>query len=189
MTNHFSTQAVHAGEVKRKPYGAITTPIIQASTYTFEDTADLVDYMDAQTQGKVTTRLEYGRYGNPTVAAVERKLADLDHGEDALLFSSGMAAVTVTLLALLSAGAHLVMTDDCYRRTRQFITQFMQRYGVEATQVPAGDPDALEAAVRPNTRLFFSESPTNTRHTRFNPDWRIARRSPSVSATSVGTIT
>jgi cystathionine gamma-synthase len=107
--------------------------------------------------------LEYGRYGNPTVATVERKLADLDSGEAALLFSSGMAAVTVTLLTLLSAGTHMVITDDCYRRTRQFAIQFLSRYGVEVTQVPAGDPDALEAAVRPNTRLFFSESPTNPR--------------------------
>lgn len=59
------------------------------------------------------------------MAAVERKLADLDSGEAALLFSSGMAAITVTLLSVLSAGDHLVMTDDCYRRTRQFATEFL----------------------------------------------------------------
>jgi cystathionine gamma-synthase len=156
-----STRAVHTGEARDKPYHALTTPIVQTSTFTFNDTADLVDFMDAHLWGDETERTEYGRYGNPTLAAVERKLADLDSGEAALLFSSGMAAVTVTLLTLLSAEAHMVMTDDCYRRTRQFITQFLNRYGVEATQVPVGDFEALEAAIRPNTRLILSESPTN----------------------------
>jgi len=117
--------------------------------------------MEAHMWGDETERTEYGRYGNPTLAAVERKLADLDGGEAALLFSSGMAAVTVTLLTWLSAGTHIVMTDDCYRRTRQFITKFLVRYGIEATQVPVGDYAALEAAIRPNTRVLLSESPTN----------------------------
>jgi cystathionine gamma-synthase len=157
----FSTRAVHAGEVRNKPYHTLTTPIVQTSTFTFDDTTDLTDFMEAHMWGDETERTEYGRYGNPTLAAVERKLADLDGGEAALLFSSGMAAVTVTLLTLLSSGTHLVMTDDCYRRTRQFITKFLNRYGVEATQVPVGDYEALEAAIRPDTRVLLSESPTN----------------------------
>jgi cystathionine gamma-synthase len=157
----FSTRAVHAGETRAKPYHALTTPIAQTSTFTFANTSDLVDFMEARLWGDETERTEYGRYGNPTLAAVERKLADLDSGEAALLFSSGMAAVTTTLLTLLSAGSHVLMTDDCYRRTRQFITQFLNRYGVEATQVPVGDYEALEAAIRPNTRVILSESPTN----------------------------
>jgi cystathionine gamma-synthase len=157
----FSTRAVHAGEARRKPHHALTTPIVQTSTFTFDDTADLVGFMEAHMWGDETERTDYGRYGNPTLTAVERKLADLDSGEAALLFSSGMAAVTTTLLTLLSAGAHVVMTDDCYRRTRQFITKFLNRYGVEATQVPVGDYEALEAAIQPNTRVILSESPTN----------------------------
>ena len=156
-----STRAVHAGEARSKPYHALTTPIAQTSTFTFDNTNDLIDFMEARMWGDETERTEYGRYGNPTLAATERKLADLDSGEAALLFSSGMAAVTATLLTLLSAGGHVVMTDDCYRRTRQFITSFLSRYGVEATQVPAGDYEALEAAIRPNTRVILSESPTN----------------------------
>ncbi len=157
----FSTRAVHAGEARNKPYHTLTTPIVQTSTFTFDDTTDLVDFMEARMWGDETERTEYGRYGNPTLTAVERKLADLDGGEAALLFSSGMAAVTVTLLTLLSSGTHVVMTDDCYRRTRQFITKFLNRYGVEATQVPVGDYEALEAAIRPDTRVLLSESPTN----------------------------
>ncbi len=157
----FSTRSVHAGETRAKPHHALTTPIVQTSTFTFANTNDLVDFMEARMWGDETERTEYGRYGNPTVAAVERKLADLDSGQAALLFSSGMAAVTTTLLTLLSAGSHILMTDDCYRRTRQFITKFLSRYGVEATQVPVGDYEALEAAIRPNTRVILSESPTN----------------------------
>ncbi len=159
----FSTRAVHAGEARRKPHHALTTPIFHSSTFTFVDTADMVDYMEAELQGKETRRLEYGRYGNPTVDAVERKLADLDSGEAALLFSSGMAAITVTLLTLLPSGTHVVITDDCYRRTRQFVTQFLKRHDVASTQVPAGDYEALAAAIQQNTRLIFSESPTNPR--------------------------
>ena len=157
----FSTRAVHAGEERAKPYHALTTPIVQSSTFTFSDMADLVEFEEAYLRGEDIGRLEYGRYGNPTVAAVERKLADLDSGQAALLFSSGMAAITVALLSLLSAGTHVVMTNDCYRRTRQFLTQFLNRYGVEATQVLVGDYDALEAAIRPDTHLILSESPTN----------------------------
>jgi cystathionine gamma-synthase len=156
-----STRVVHAGEKRVKPHHAITTPIVQSSTYTFENTRDLVDYMEAKMWGDETEREEYGRYGNPTIATAEAKLANLDSGEDACLFASGMAAVTTTLLSLLSAGSHVIMTDDCYRRTRQFVTKFLARYGVEATQVPMGDYEAMEAAIRPNTKVILSESPTN----------------------------
>jgi cystathionine gamma-synthase len=69
--------------------------------------------------------------------------------------------VTTTLFALLSAGTHVVMTDDCYRRTRQFVTQFLKRYGIAVSLVPVGDYEALEAAIRPDTRIILSESPTN----------------------------
>jgi cystathionine gamma-synthase len=158
---HLSTRVVHAGEKRRKPYHALTTPIAQTSTYTFQNTQDLVDYMEAKLWGDPVEREEYGRYGNPTIAAAEAKLADLDGGEAACLFSSGMAAVTTTLLSLLSAGSHVILTDDCYRRTRQFVAKFLARFGVEATQVPMGDYEALEAAIRPNTRVIVSESPTN----------------------------
>lgn len=160
-TQTLSTQAVHAGEKRTKPYHAVTTPIVQTSTYTFENTQDLVNYMEAKLWGDETEREEYGRYGNPTIAAAEAKLAALDGGEAACLFSSGMAAVTTTLFSLLSSGGHVILTDDCYRRTRQFVTKFLARYGVEATQVPMGDYEALEAAIRPTTRVIISESPTN----------------------------
>ena len=156
-----STRAVHGGSRRTFAHHALTTPIVQTATYTFEDTADLCGFMEARMWGGAKDRSEYGRYGNPTVTEAEAKIAALDSAEDALLFSSGMAAVTLVLLSFMASGAHLVITDDAYRRTRQFCTKFLKRYDVAATVVPAGDYESLEAAIQPNTRLLISESPTN----------------------------
>jgi len=151
-----STRAVHGGEARPKLANAATEPIVQTATYTFANTAELTDYFEGRIE-----REEYGRYGNPTQRVAERKLAALEGAEDGLLFSSGMAAITTTLFAMLSKGAHVVVTDDAYRRTRQFLLQTLRRYGVEVTMVPAGDYERMEEALRPTTRLIFSESPTN----------------------------
>ncbi|MFN8455551.1 MAG: PLP-dependent transferase, partial [Anaerolineae bacterium] len=159
--SNFSTRTVHGGEPRTKPYHAITTPIVHTSTYPFAKTQDMVDYMEAHIWGDETGREEYGRYGNPTVAAAEAKLAELEGGEAACLFSSGMAATSTALLSLLAAGSHMLMTDDCYRRTRRLVTEFLPRFGIEATVVPVNNYDALEAAIQPNTKLILSESPTN----------------------------
>jgi cystathionine gamma-synthase len=156
-----STQAVHAGEDKVKPYHALTMPIVQTSTYAFEDTAALIEHMQRKEDQQPLLRDEYGRYGNPTQRVVERKLAALDGGEDALLYASGMCAITSTMLTLLSAGDHVVFTDDCYRRTREFCLSYLQRFGIETTMVPMGDYAALEGAIQDNTRMIFSETPTN----------------------------
>ena len=157
-----STRAVHGDERRRNGYHALHTPIVQTATYTFGSTQEVIDFMESKTWGDGSQREEYGRYGNPTVTAVERKLAALDGGEDAVLTSSGMNAVTSLLLAALSAGSHVVMTDDCYRRTRQFCLTFLKRFGIETTVVPMGDYAALEAAIIPRkTRFIISESPTN----------------------------
>lgn len=156
-----STQAVHGGAKRDNPYHAIIEPVVQTATYTFKDTADLCEFQEAHMWGLSNGRTEYGRYGNPTVQAVEQRLAALEGADAALLFSSGMAAVTTVLLAMLPTGAHIVMTDDCYRRTRQFCNTFLKRLGITCTLAPAGDYTALEAAITPNTRLLLSESPTN----------------------------
>ena len=161
MTEHLSTQAVHAGEDRRKPYGAVTTPIIQTSTYTFQDTEEILDFMQRKAEGASTVRDEYGRYSNPTQTAAEQKLASLEGGEKALLFASGMSAITTAMAALLSAGDHLVMVSDCYHRTREFALGFLSRWGIETTLVSPGEPGSFEQAIRPNTRLLFGETPTN----------------------------
>ena len=156
-----STLAVHAGETRPKPYGAIATPIVQTSTYSFEDTAALVAHMQRKEQGLPLLRGEYGRYGGPNAALVEDKLAALEGGEAACVFSTGMAATVLSLLAFLEAGDHYIMTDDCYRRTRQFGLELMPRYGISCTLAPINDEQALLEAIRPNTRLILTETPTN----------------------------
>ncbi|HOG47938.1 MAG TPA: PLP-dependent aspartate aminotransferase family protein [Anaerolineae bacterium] len=157
----FSTRSVHAGEARPNPYHAVTTPIVQTSTYTFEGTDDVRAFKEATQAGGRPQRGEYGRYGNPTAWAVEEKMAALEGAEDAVLCASGMNAVTTALLTLLSPGDHLLVTQDLYRKTRQFANTFLRRLGVETSYVPVGDEEALARNLRPNTRLVFTEIPTN----------------------------
>ncbi len=158
----FCTKAVHAGEAKRKPFGSLTMPIVQTSTYHFENTKALVKHMRRKEQELEPLRGEYGRYGNPTQEVVEHKLAALEGGERALVMASGMAAITCMLLTFLDSGDHFILTEDCYRKTRQLSLDIMQgKLGIGCTLVPLGDYDALEAAITPRTRLVLTESPTN----------------------------
>ena len=150
------TPAVHGGEPSHYAHDALTAPIIQTATYTFANTAELVEYMEGRKE-----REEYGRYGNPTVRILEERVAALEGVDDAIAFSSGMAAVTSAILALVKSGDHVILFSDCYRRTRQFVTRFLTQFGVEHTLVPPADLAALEAAIRPQTKLVISEAPTN----------------------------
>ncbi len=155
-----STQSVHGGR-RANPYNAVTEPVVQTATYTFADTAAVCAYKEAYLMGMADGVIEYGRYGNPTVAAAEARLAALEGADDALLYASGMAAITSVILSMLPTGAHIVLTDDCYRRTREFSMTFLKRLGIGCTIVPMGDYQALEDAICPETRLLISESPTN----------------------------
>jgi cystathionine gamma-synthase len=151
-----SSRAVHSGERQQRLGDAITVPIYQTSTYVFRNTQELIDFKE----GRID-KGEYGRYGNPTVHAAERKVADLEHAEEALLWASGMCSITSVLLTMLRTGQHMIITADSYRRTRQFCHGMLQRLGVDVSVVPPGDPQAIAAAVRENTRLLLSEAPTN----------------------------
>lgn len=154
-----STDSVHAGDDRRQAFDALPTPIVQTATYSFADTAEIVAYTEGRHPNQ--ERGEYGRYGNPTVRAVEKRLAALEGTEDSAFFASGMAAVTTTLFALLRGGQHVVLFRDCYRRTLEFVTDVLTRFGVTHTLLDGGDLAALEGAMRPETRLVVSESPTN----------------------------
>ena len=149
-----STLAVHGGEPRPKPAHALATPIVQTATYTFANTQELKDHFD----GKIE-RVEYGRYGNPTQRIAEAKLAALEGAGECLLFASGMGAMTTALFAMLSRGTHVVVTDDSYRRTRQFLNQTLSRYGIEVSTVPAGDSTLGRAPVRSMRR---TRAPTVT---------------------------
>ena len=152
----FSTLAVHAGESRQKPGNAMTDPIFCTSTYTFANTQDVIDFV-----AQKLPREEYSRYGNPSEKVAEGKLAALEGGEAALLFASGMAAVAGLLQAKLQAGDEIVLVDECYHRTRQFCREHLGKFGVVTHLVPAGDYEAMEAAITPNTKILFTELPTN----------------------------
>jgi cystathionine gamma-synthase len=137
-------------------YVAVAAMGVVTASYTFKDTAELVSFMEGELD-----REEYGRYGNPKVRALEAKCAALEGTDAALAFSSGMAAVTTAILAFVKQGSHVVLFRDCYRRTRQFVTATLDRFGVTHTLVEPGDIDGLAAAIRPETRLIVSEAPTN----------------------------
>jgi len=161
MEDHHSrrgaaTSSVHGGELRQQEANAITTPIYQTSTFWFKNSREVIDYQEGKTD-----REEYGRYGNPTWRAVERKLSELEGGEETVLFASGMCAATTTFFALLPANSHLIVTSDCYRRTRQFIEEYLGRMGVEVSVIEPSNISAFEAAIRDDTALFFTESPTN----------------------------
>jgi cystathionine gamma-synthase len=161
--NHLSpsTLTVHGGEahgrVRPGVPDSLTTPIVQTSTYTFRDTAELIAYQEG-----THTSFEYGRYGNPTVRAVEEKLMALEGAEDALLSASGMCSATTMLLSLVPQGGHIVTTTDCYRRTRQFIQTVLPKMGISCTVIDPADLQGLAKALEEHdVSLFFSESPTN----------------------------
>ena len=152
----FSTVAVHGGEDRQKFGSAITDPIFCASTYTFASTQAVIDFIEQK-----QPREEYGRYGNPSEKVVERKLAELEGGESALLFSTGMSAIVGLLMSKLNTGDEVVFFDECYHRSREFCTKHLARFGVVTRQVKACDYAAMEAAISPQTKLLVSESPTN----------------------------
>lgn len=151
-----STDCIHAERLSDLESSAITPPIVHSAPFTFRSIRDLRDFMDGRTDRK---QPEYGRMGNPTVAAVERRLAALDGAEDALLFASGMASVTSLFITLLESGDHLILTSDSYRRTRDF-GFFLAKFGVEM-QVVDPSAEAIQEAIRPKTRIIFTEIPTN----------------------------
>ena len=151
-----STTSVHAGEARQKAYDAITDAICCSSTYTFESTESILEFIREKQD-----REEYGRYGNPNEKIVERKLAALDGAEDAIVYSSGMAAIVGLLMTKLNSGDEIVFFDQCYHRSREFCAKHLSRFGVITRQVTTSDFDAMDAAINDRTKMIVSESPTN----------------------------
>ena len=144
----FGTRVIHAGQEPDPSTGAVMTPIYATSTY-------------VQSSPGVHKGYDYGRSHNPTRFAFERCVADLENGTQAFAFASGLTAIA-TVLECLDAGAHIVTTDDLYGGTVRLIERVRQRsMGLTATRVDFTDLAAVEAAIRPNTRMLWVESPTN----------------------------
>jgi cystathionine gamma-synthase len=145
--DHADTRAIHVGQDPDAPYGAVTVPIYQTSTYAQDDVA----------RPKVW---DYGRSGNPTRDAFERALASLEGGDRCFAFSSGMGAET-TLLLTLRPGDHVVLADDVYGGTYRLLTKVLGPWGLDMTTCDLADADALAAAIRPETRFVWVETPSN----------------------------
>jgi len=155
-----ATLAIHGRERRRKAHNAVSTPIVQTSNFSFGSMSEVVEFMAAKSKGRIIREQEYGRYGNPTQQEAERKLAAIEGAERAILFSTGMSAVIMTLMAYMKKDGHILFTSDCYRQTRDFATNFLTRFGIEST-LAEPTTAAIEKALRPNTNILFTESPTN----------------------------
>ncbi len=155
-----ATLGIHGLDRVHHAHYAVSTPIVQTSNYYFNNTREVYDFMKAKSEGRVLREHEYGRYGNPTQAACEKKLAAIEGAERAVLFASGMAAVILTIMTFMRRDGHIIFTGDCYRQTRDFASNLLAEFGIQVSLV---DPTAkdIEKAIRPNTNIIFTESPTN----------------------------
>jgi cystathionine beta-lyase/cystathionine gamma-synthase len=150
---HPETEAVRGGTDLAKKNGPLVTPIYQTSTFEVTDN-------DQQVRA-TSTDMFYTRYGNPTNTVAESAIAELEGADAALLFSSGMNAITTGILALVKSGDHIVAQEDIYGGVTKFLTSWLPKLGVETTFVETANYDQHARAIRPNTKLLYVESPTN----------------------------
>ena len=146
----FSTRQIHAGVTPDPTTGSILTPIYQSTTFV-QPSVD--DYL--------SKGYSYSRSGNPTVRVLEQKIAILENGADCTCYATGMAATQAVMQACLSAGDHAVISDVAYGGTYRLATTVYSRFGVDFTFANSADPEAVRAAIRPNTKLIFTETPAN----------------------------
>lgn len=152
----FRTRALHAGGVPDAATGARAVPIYQTTSFVFEDTADAASLFALQKYGNI-----YSRIGNPTVAALEERIASLEGGIGAVATASGMSAEFVTFAALCGAGDHVVAAAQLYGGTVTQLDVTLRRFGVDTTFVRGTDPADYEAAIRPETKVLYAEVVAN----------------------------
>ncbi len=149
--NNFETQAIHAGEPSPRIDGAVVAPIFQSSTFEYELGKKIL-YDD----------IKYIRLNNtPNQIALNEKLAVLESGESALVASSGMAAISATLLAFLKTGDHLLVQNNLYGATNTFVTEHLSALGISFDFIDAHDPASWEAKIKPSTKLIYLETLSN----------------------------
>ncbi|MBX9245880.1 O-acetylhomoserine aminocarboxypropyltransferase/cysteine synthase [Actinotalea ferrariae] len=152
----FRTRALHAGGVPDATTGARAVPIYQTTSFVFSDTADAANLFALQKYGNI-----YSRIGNPTVAALEERIASLEGGIGAVATASGMSAEFITFAALVGAGDHVVAAASLYGGTVTQLDVTLRRFGVETTFVPGTDPADYAAAIRPETKVVYAEVVAN----------------------------
>jgi cystathionine beta-lyase/cystathionine gamma-synthase len=147
------TESVHGAASLEKRNAPMAQPIYQTSTFQVTDS-------DEQLRA-TSTDMFYTRYGNPTHTAVESAIAELEGADAALLFASGMGAITTSILSLVKTGDHIVAQRDIYGGVTKFLSTWLPKMGIETTFVDTTDYDQHARAIRPNTKLLYLESPTN----------------------------
>ncbi len=157
MARKFATRAIHDGEGWDKSTGAHNTPIYQTATFAFET----AEGMAAAIMDDPLDSFFYSRTSNPTTAALEKKMASLEGAEAALVTSSGMAAVAISILISARAGEHVIVTNDLFVISRQFFEEACPAMGIEVSMVDVRNLNDVENAVRPNTKALFVETVTN----------------------------
>ncbi len=154
---NFNTKAVHSAQTPDPETRAISEAIVPAVAYSFESAEAAAGVVNGAEEDSVY----YGRYGNPTSHTVEKKIAALEGSEDALGVSSGMAAISIAMLAFLEHGDHVVVTKDVYGGTHKFLTSLAPRFGIEYSFVDCNTAGEIEKAIKPNTKALYIETPSN----------------------------
>jgi len=150
-----NTKLIHAGAFDDE-FGAACVPIYQSSTFRFENAQHGADCFSGKSNGYIYTRI-----GNPTIRAFEKNIAELENGFDGIATSSGMGAISSVYMALLSAGSHIISSDAVYGPARGLLEQDFSRFNVEATFVNTANLQEITAALKPNTKVLYIETPAN----------------------------
>ena len=148
----FDTLSLHAGHIPDKETGSRAVPIYQTTSYVFNSTEEAASLYNMEVGGHLYTRIS-----NPTVAALEQRLAALEGGASALACSSGMAAMHLVVSAICSSGDHIVASSKMYGANINLLQHTMPRFGVNTDFVNPNDPEAIKSAIKPNTKLVFGE--------------------------------
>jgi cystathionine beta-lyase len=151
----FETICIHYAEDRETQHGAAAPPLYQCSTFSYPD-AELFTQRQGESQ-----RFDYTRVSNPTTQILERKIAQLEHGDSCRAFGSGMAAISAAILSCVKAGDHIITIDSVYGPTRTFLKEYMPKFNVETTFVRGTEIEHFESALRPNTKLIYVESPSS----------------------------
>lgn len=154
--HHWETRAVHPPVIGPEASRPLGVPIYQGHLFAFDDAAAMAEAFEGPDGAFV-----YGRLGNPTVRSLERAVADLEGGAGALAAASGMGAITTVLTALLGSGDHVIAQSSLYGGTHGLLHDLADRWGVAVTHVPGDDPEAVRAALRPETRVLYLETIAN----------------------------
>lgn len=156
QSKHIETQAIHSGRINDEQFGSLATPLYQTSTFIFDNAQQGADRFAGEAEGYI-----YSRLGNPTTRQLEMRVAAMEGMDDAAATATGMGAVSGALLANLSCGDHLISSKAVYGCSFALMNHQLTRWGIEVTFVDMANPEEVKAAIKPNTKVIFLETPVN----------------------------